>query len=290
MARDDTWFKNTTWTPEIAAAFEKRFARARGNRRQPLSTQAGILVRHGLVDEGVALYRRAAELEELKPDERTMVLGWLGLALIDAGRFDDAVEAARAAVRTCPPSARQAKGARTPEEILAFALRQRGGPGDDAESLALLANEDPYRRQSLETLRERCPGRDHTGHAYTDAEDLAEIFSASMHESGAFTEQAHLDALAAASPAALEALDRLWCLDPPMFGPYEGLRQRFLFEAGGYVGRVLVRAGGTWQPATAPIRSKVFFNGRSLDPFAIAYEALFRFKPLARSFAEANAT
>jgi len=289
MARDDSWFKNTTWTPEIAAKFEQRFARTRSNKRHPLTTQAGFLVRYGIFDEGVLLYRRAAALESLPADERTMVLGWLAQALIAARRFDDAIEAAREAVQSSPPHARNMRGARTPEELLAFGLRQRGNPGDDDEALALLSQEDPYLRESLDRLRERFAGVDVADRPYADAEDLAEAFVVSLHQMDVFSDKADVDALFAASPAALAALDRSWCAVPPMFGAYDALRRRFVFEAGGYVGRVLCRAGGAWAPGSSPVTSTVLFQGHTVDPFAIAYEALLRFKPLTRSFAEANA-
>jgi hypothetical protein len=112
------------------------------------------------------------------------------------------------------------------------------------------------------------------------------VFAVTLHQTDVFEDPADIDALFAASPAALAALDRAWCRTPPFFGAFEPLRRRFLFEAGGYVGRVLCRANGAWEPGPALASSTVRLAGRSIDPFAIAYETLFRFKPLARSFAE----
>lgn len=285
MARDDGWFKNTTWTPEIAATFEKRIAKSRTDKRRYLTTQAALLVGHGASDAGLALYRRAAELPGLAADERTMVLGWLALALLGAQRFEEAVAAARAAVAASAPAARSMRGERTPEELLAFALRQRGAPGDDEEAVALLSKEDPFYRESLAALRTGFAGVDVTGRLYADVEDLAECFVVTLHQTDAFRDPADVDALFAASPAALAALDRLWCKKPPFFGAFEPLRRRFVFEAGGYIGRVLCRAGGVWQPAPALVSSMVKLGGRDIDPFAVAHDALLSFAPLARWFA-----
>jgi hypothetical protein len=286
MASSSDWFKNTTWTPEIAAEFEQRIARSRADKRHQLTTQASLLVRHGVPDVGLALYRRAAELPKLTADERTLTYGMLARALISLLRFEEADEAARAAVGASVRTARMMRGERTPEELLAFALRQRGAAGDDEEALALLADEDPAYRESLEALRDRASAVDLGGQPYADAEDLAEAFTVTLHQTDVFADAADVDALFAASPAALAALDRAWCRTPPFYGAFEPLRRRGLFEAGGYVGRVLCRAGATWEPGAAPASSTVRLAGRSIDPFAIAFEALFRFKPLARSFAE----
>ncbi len=291
MTRKDSWFESTTWTPEIAAKFDERFARTKSQRRHPLTTQAGLLVKHGFVDEGVALYRRAAALEELGGDERSMVLGWLALMLIAELRFDEAVEAARAGVQASRPRERKVRGARTPEELLAFALRRRGNGGDDAEALALLSNEDPSQRESLDVYRGRWAGVDINGKAYADVEDLAETFAVSVQQTNALNE-ADLDALFAGTPAGLTALDRLWCKKPPMFGKFQPLRRRILFEVGGYLGRVLCRAGGTWEdapPDTPLVTRKVLLAGRAIDPFEAAYDALLRFMPLARWYARATA-
>src|SRR5688572_5889516 len=94
MSRDGDWFKNTSWTPQIAAKFESKLARAR-HKRQPLTTQAALLGKAGFPDESFALYRRAADLPGLEADERSVVLAWLAQALIAGGRFEAAVEAAR---------------------------------------------------------------------------------------------------------------------------------------------------------------------------------------------------
>lgn len=62
MVRD--WFRSESWSPEIAAEFEVRLARARAhNRPQYLRIQGVHLVRAGLVEPARELWRRVAAME-----------------------------------------------------------------------------------------------------------------------------------------------------------------------------------------------------------------------------------
>ena len=284
---DAPWFNNTTWTPAIAAEFETRLKKSRSMKVDQLKRQGSLLLDHGFVDVGMDLFRRAAELPDQAADARTVAWTQLSQKLIALQRFGDAVTASRHATAASVRSARMMQTMQSAEEILAFALRQRGHAGDDDEALALLALEESRRREPLAVLRQRAPAHGPGGEPHIDVDaDLAETFLVTLHQTDAFSDKADVDALFAASIGVLGALDRLWCRQPPMFGAYELLRTRTVFEAGAYVGRVLVKQGGAWQKATPVTSSTVLLGGRVVDPFQIAWDALFTFKPLGRSVQE----
>ena len=256
--------------------------------RQKVEAVAGDLL------AGIQLARAEAERRQLACGLSLDRGGWqepvdgsLPACARGLKRFGDAVTASRHATAASVRSARMMQTMQSAEEILAFALRQRGHAGDDDEALALLALEEPRRREPLAVLRQRAPAHGPGGEPHIDVDaDLAETFLVTLHQTDAFSDKADVDVLFAASIGVLGALDRLWCRQPPMFGAYELLRTRTVFEAGAYVGRVLVKQGGAWQKATPVTSSTVLLGGRVVDPFQIAWDALFTFKPLGRSVQE----
>lgn len=98
------WYRNTSWDPNIAAAFNARIARSRQpwSKWQYFHCQAGMLAVRGYVDEALQLYERSLiEVKNIEPDWKRHSLGSIGRLLLKQGKLDEAKAALEAAVEAC---------------------------------------------------------------------------------------------------------------------------------------------------------------------------------------------
>jgi len=84
------WYRNSEWSPQIAADFEARLARARGQRTQYLSLQGQALIAHHPDIAETLLERAVASSDAF---ETVRALAFLAQARLAVGKVDGALAA-----------------------------------------------------------------------------------------------------------------------------------------------------------------------------------------------------
>lgn len=288
MGARDSWYTSPHWDRAARDLFETRLSRSRTpwNTWQYLRTKANCLFLSGDHERRLAavglLQRSLSDLPGAEPAWHSTTHARLGQYFEAMGDPAAAEGHYRRAVDLCPLGARTIVGRSHPEEDLARLLTAAGGEEAEreAERLYDLVYDHRARQCGWRPRLADSAGVDVFGEPYTDPDEAAEAMVVYHHTEPGMEVLFHPDR------AALVALDRLFTGARPRAAyAYPFLRDRFVPELGGFLGRVLVaRTGGTWRVDHPVVRSRVLVGDRELDPFEAAFTAVWYERPLARLF------
>jgi hypothetical protein len=284
-ARND-WYRTSAWDDVARAQFDAKIRRSRAgyNRAQYFWIKAGCMFYARPPDPAlrlaaIELVERALVESQAEGSHRAQLLDDLGRYLLIVGRRDDGIAALREALAL----GLFGTSALPTEILIARHLAERG---DRAGAIALYDVAYPpgdvgLTKPSYITLAAR-EVRDALDQPYRDPEAAAEAIVVYYHAldwlDDSVREVLHggLEALA--------AIDRAFRIDIDLHRPHAPLfgykrafvEEHFAPELGAYVGRVLCRAGGgSWRPAVPLMQSRVVVGDRALDPFRVAYDAVY---------------
>ena len=280
----EEWYRQPVWTPEVEETFNAKIKRARGQKGSYFYSQAFALFHAGDHETAVQLCQRAmTEVAEPRPSSVVAYYRIIAAAKFATGDFDGAEHAFIAATEAHPPvegprrlRRMSSVGSRAePETCRARLLTRQGKDPGEWPEWAVYSEAGA----TLENRPWRCV--DLNGDPLTTPEDAAEYLVISHHVSDHLTAPGAAEAVFEAGPAGLKVIDDLVASQAiPGFGFWHFGEIRYLSWLGGYVGRVLVRQGGSWNLAAEVTDSTVETSNGTVDPFLVAWEAIKRGKPL----------
>lgn len=282
------WYRNKVWNAQIGAEFDRRFDRSKASslsKYKYLSTQADLLYAN---DEyrasAISLYERAMEFEG---PARVRLVHWqrLGMLHLEEGDAGRAKECLRHAIVEVPAEQRVGYSGHwpgPPEEDLVRIVRHTH-PDPQSELADLVIPTPLARVPDLQLLREE-GATDLGGDPLARPQDAAESLLIHHQVRDHFAGE-DLNALFAASPRALDTLDRRALLRPTRYRmpSWQDVWSSYLPCLAAYIGRVLVRdRAGTWLDVDSPWDWAVAYGGARVELLPIAHAVMWHDHPLRR--------
>jgi len=295
MAPSSNWYRSKDWDEQARADFDARIRRARDASRRAFYFGVKASAMFYGRPEDPALRRAAIELLEralresgAQGGDRTELLDHLGRCQLLLGERE-------AGIRTLEAAAAGERSIAVhdpPMEIVLGRRKLEHGDRDTARRLFDAA----YARTSCPRAYDELASQeilDADGLVVSDPEAAAESIVVYYH---AAEEHPGVPEVFAGDLHALAALDRLFAIERDLRRPHAPrtryrpafLEQQFLPGLGAFVGRALVKEGGArWRIATPVMKSRVLLGNGEIDPFRIAYDAIYYEVPMAERVKEA---